>query len=89
MARYPCHFCHECIVGEDGRNEHERTVHHNYRWASNPTSFVGTHSWSYCILPDTTACKHGTHDCEICGTSSRRDVKHQTVGGKGLIARIK
>ena len=89
MAQYPCRFCDERIVGEDNRCEHERTVHNNYRWASNPTGFHGTHAWSYCIVLPNTACKHGAKDCEICGTSSRRDVKHRTVGGKGLIARIK
>jgi len=77
-----------CDSVED-RNEHERCIHHNYQWASNPSMFEGTHSWSYCIEPDTTACKHGTKDCEVCGTSSRRDRLHKTVGGKGLIARIK
>ena len=45
--------------------------------------------WHYEVVEPTTACKHGTEDCEACGTTSRRDAKHSTVGGKGLIGRIK
>ena len=38
--------------------------------------------------PEATACKHGRDQCERCGTSDRRDGRHATVGGKGLVARI-
>lgn len=34
------------------------------------------------------ACKHGRGECETCGTSGRRDVLHQTIGGRGKIARL-
>jgi len=37
----------------------------------------------------TTACKHGRHDCERCGTTSRRDQIHRTVNGKGEVSRIR
>jgi hypothetical protein len=87
--QYPCRYCRQLIEGEDNRNEHERRAHNNYQWASNPSTFDGTHDWSYCVPPPKTACKHGLGDCEICGTSSRRDYRHKTVGGKGVIARIK
>lgn len=45
--------------------------------------------WHLEEVKSSTACKHGEQDCEVCGTSSRRDYKHKTVGGNGLIGRIK
>jgi hypothetical protein len=35
-----------------------------------------------------TECKHGKGECEICGTSDQRDVRHSTLRGKGKVARI-
>jgi len=48
---------------------------------------VGWNDWYFIIVPDT-CCKHGHDECERCGTTNRRDAKHTTVGGKGLVARI-
>lgn len=39
--------------------------------------------------PSKTACKHGVGECELCGTTDKRDVKHTTVSGRGKIARMK
>lgn len=36
-----------------------------------------------------TSCKHGPGDCEACGTTDRRDVKHTTRGGKGVVAALR
>jgi hypothetical protein len=36
-------------------------------------------------LPPVTRCKHGPGDCERCGTSDRRDVRHSTVKGRGAV----
>ena len=33
-------------------------------------------------------CKHDLADCEDCGMSARRDVRHRTVGGRGVVGRI-
>lgn len=48
-------------------------------------------NWGCTIVHDdsNTACKHGTSHCEVCGTTDYADVKHTTVGGKGLIARLR
>jgi hypothetical protein len=40
-------------------------------------------------VPPRTACKHGKGECEVCGTSDLRDIKHTTKGGKGLVARLR
>lgn len=45
--------------------------------------------WNYIQLPPKVRCKHGTTDCERCGVYERTDEKHTTVGGKGLIARLR
>jgi hypothetical protein len=34
-------------------------------------------------------CKHGNADCDSCGTSERRDVRHRTVGGRGVVGRLR
>ena len=39
--------------------------------------------------PPVTSCKHGLGDCERCGTSDARDVRHSTRGGRGAVARIR
>lgn len=44
--------------------------------------------WGF-VIPHTTSCKHGDGDCDECGTSDRRDVKHTTRGGKGVVGRLK
>ena len=44
-------------------------------------------SWD--VVKPTTVCKHGEADCDKCGTSSRRDRKHKTMNGKGIVGRIK
>lgn len=40
-------------------------------------------------IPDNTLCKHGVGECETCGTTNTRDAIHTTVGGRGVVARIK
>ncbi len=45
--------------------------------------------WYWEIVKPSTACKHGTHDCEKCGTSSKRDRVHKTVNGKGVVGKLK
>ena len=37
----------------------------------------------------TTTCKHGVGNCDVCGTNERTDKKHTTVGGTGLVARLR
>ena len=41
------------------------------------------------VVEPTTRCKHGAADCPRCGTTSRRDAVHTTIGGHGAVARIK
>lgn len=41
------------------------------------------------VVPFTTRCKHGETDCEACGTSNLRDVKHSTRGGRGRVAQLR
>lgn len=38
--------------------------------------------------PEVTVCKHGKGSCEACGTTNRRDVKHKTTGGKGVVGKL-
>lgn len=38
---------------------------------------------------NTTACKHGTGNCEVCGSYNRDSVRHTTVGGRGLAAQLR
>lgn len=45
--------------------------------------------WHFEVIVPTTCCKHGQDECERCGTTNRRDAKHRTIGGRGLVARIK
>ncbi len=49
---------------------------------------AGWNDWYMSVIPPTTCCKHGDGSCEACGTTDRRDHKHKTLGGKGLVARI-
>jgi hypothetical protein len=44
--------------------------------------------FDYHIEQNTTKCKHGLGDCEVCGTSNERDVLHTTIGGKGRIGNL-
>ena len=44
--------------------------------------------WSFTIVKNCTCCKHGDGPCESCGTTNKRDYKHKTRGGKGVVARI-
>lgn len=56
-------------------------------WMRQPT--VLNVNWSTVSIPqDDTKCKHGTQSCEKCGTSEWRDVKHTTVGGKGVVGNL-
>ena len=48
-----------------------------------------TNNWGSVELPATTKCKHDKYQCETCGTSDRNDKIHTTVGGKGLVARLR
>lgn len=51
--------------------------------------FAGS-QWGWELEPKepTTACKHGHDECELCGTTNRRDALHTTVGGRGLFSRL-
>jgi len=40
------------------------------------------------VDPPETACKHGQHGCEVCGTTDRRDRVHVTRGGRGAVGRL-
>jgi hypothetical protein len=35
--------------------------------------------------PTNTACKHGFGECEECGTTAHRDVRHTTTDGRGVV----
>jgi hypothetical protein len=50
-------------------------------------SFTIIDDWFH-VVPDKTKCKHGTKDCDICGTSNRRDTKHKTENGRGAVGRL-
>jgi hypothetical protein len=39
--------------------------------------------------PPVTCCKHGPGDCDACGTSDRRDARHSTIGGRGMVASLR
>jgi hypothetical protein len=53
-----------------------------------PQPPVAISMWMETVDPKT-ACKHGKGDCDICGTTDRRDVIHKTQGGKGIVGRLK
>jgi hypothetical protein len=42
----------------------------------------------YRVIPNTTTCKHKDGDCELCGTSNKRDVLHDTQGGVGKVGAL-
>lgn len=48
---------------------------------------IGLAEWSD-PDPPATRCKHRPGDCERCGTTDRRDALHETIGGRGVVARI-
>lgn len=56
-----------------------------------PVDFQSGSTWWGVVVHDKskTACKHGTGPCETCGTFERTDSRHTTVGGKGLVQRLK
>jgi len=67
-----------------------------HRWASDPKGreqfYEDFGTWPVEIpanVPPKTACKHGRDECETCGTTNRRDVLHKTIGGKGVVGRLK
>ena len=35
-----------------------------------------------------TRCKHGVGECELCGTTAKRDALHATAGGVGVVGRL-
>lgn len=45
--------------------------------------------WTTVTIPFNTKCKHGEGDCEVCGSYERTDRRHTTIGGKGLVARLR
>ena len=48
--------------------------------------------YGYAPLPPLVSpalCKHGRADCLTCGATERRDVVHSTVGGRGVVGRIR
>ena len=49
---------------------------------------AGWNDWHFTVIKPSTCCKHGQGECELCGTTDRRDYKHRTRGGKGVVARI-
>jgi hypothetical protein len=83
----PCNFCSLTFKSSEARDKHQAQEH---RWGHHPNRGQANRSFDFpTYVPQNTACKHGLEDCEICGTTSRRDVRHATVGGKGLIARLR
>jgi hypothetical protein len=56
------------------------------RFDDNPGA--GWNDWYMSVIPPRARCKHGDGSCETCGTTDRRDYKHKTLGGKGIVARI-
>ena len=44
--------------------------------------------WMVEDKPDAPKCKHGLYECDKCG-QKWTDVKHKTVGGKGVVGRLK
>ena len=45
--------------------------------------------WGLTEEPTTTRCKHGKGSCEECGTNDETDAIHTTVGGRGVVGRIR
>lgn len=43
-------------------------------------------TWDFHFPP--ALCKHGSGDCETCGTTERRETLHRTRGGKGVVGRL-
>jgi len=39
--------------------------------------------------PLAAVCKHGSGDCDVCGTWDLTDRPHSTVGGRGIVARLR
>lgn len=35
-----------------------------------------------------TACRHGREECSRCGTTDRRDVRHRSAGGRGVVGQL-
>lgn len=51
-----------------------------------------TIAWHYAPLTATepvTRCKHGDGVCETCGTTDRRDAKHRTKNGRGVVGSLR
>jgi len=46
----------------------------------------GIESWGW--PKAITSCKHGLGECEVCGTTDRRDVRHATRGGAGAVGQL-
>ena len=42
----------------------------------------------YQVVPNSTSCKHKEGDCEVCGTSNKRDVIHETKQGVGKVSSL-
>lgn len=60
-------------------------------WDRGPVEVDCFGGWSIELDPpekNNTTCKHGLEECERCGTTDRRDARHTTVGGRGLVARL-
>ena len=64
------------------------------RW-SDERDVPGGRAEGWCMLPlsipeavTNTACKHGVGECELCGTTGRRDQRHSTEGGVGVVGRL-
>ena len=49
---------------------------------------VDIYAWGI-ANPAPTVCKHGEGSCEECGTTNRRDMPHTTVGGRGVVGRLR
>lgn len=84
-----CRFCCLLFETEEAKVWHEFIIH---GWGSNPISdtsadtFIGDYVE---IDNSSSACKHKNKSCDKCGTTSRRDYKHKTINGKGIVGRIK
>jgi len=61
-----------------------------HEWdTSQETELIGATSLEWMPEDESrTACKHGRTECERCGTTDRRDVRHTTRNGRGVVASL-
>ena len=54
--------------------------------AKRPKPVMMIDEWGPTTEQTQTSCKHRDGSCERCGTSDRRDAKHRTRSGRGVVA---